>query len=195
MSRAAPRVAAPPRIARARPALARAQAPWIVAIEPWRGLGYRAAPLGRWLARGARDQEVWVARASATAKSGSAGVQGILVLESPFLLGGFIALLAVRPQAAGRGIGRELVEQARQRIFVAGGRRWLYVSADGANRGALAFYRKLGFAGVGRLPDLIRAGSTEILLRLGRDQGSPTATAAPASRTSRGDAGLHRRRA
>ncbi|HET6147839.1 MAG TPA: N-acetyltransferase [Polyangia bacterium] len=170
MSRPAPGMAAPLRIARARPALARAQAPWIVAIDPWRGLGYRAAPLGRWLARGARDQEVWVARASATARSGAAGVEGILVLETPFLLGGFIALLAVRPEAAGRGIGRALVEKARQRIFVAGGRRWLYVSADGANRGALGFYRKLGFARVGRLPDLIRAGSTEILLRQGREK-------------------------
>jgi len=167
MSRAAPTVAAPVRIGRAHPTLARAQAPWIAAIEPWRGLGYRAAPLGRWLARGARDQEVWVARAAGVANSGAAGVEGILVLETPFLLGGFIALLAVRPEAAGRGIGRALVEQARQRIFVARGKRWLYVSADGGNRAALAFYRKLGFARVGRLPDLIRAGSTEILLRLG----------------------------
>jgi len=167
MSRGGPTGAAPVRIQRARPLQARAQAPWIVAIEPWRGLGYRAAPLGRWLARGARDQEIWLARAPGAARSGDAGVEGILVLETPFLLGGFIALLAVRPESAGRGIGRALVAQAQQRIFVAGGKRWLYVSADGANRPALAFYRKLGFARVGRLPDLIRPGRTEILLRRG----------------------------
>jgi ribosomal protein S18 acetylase RimI-like enzyme len=155
----------PIRVVRARPAAAREQARWIVAIEPWQGLGYRAAPLGRWLARAAREQEVWVARAAGA--PASAGVLGVLVLEAPFLLGGFIALLAVRPQAAGRGIGRALVEQARQRVVVARGKRWLYVSADGGNRAALAFYRKLGFARVGRLPDLIRAGRTEILLRRG----------------------------
>jgi ribosomal protein S18 acetylase RimI-like enzyme len=156
------------RIARARPASARAQGRWIVAIEPWRGLGYRAAPLGRWLARGAREQEVWIARAAGAPAAAAAGVLGVLVLEAPFLLGGFIALLAVRPEAAGRGIGRALVEQARRRIFSARGKRWLYVSADGGNRAALAFYRKLGFARVGRLPDLIRAGRTEILLRRGQ---------------------------
>lgn len=159
--------ATPIRVVRARPATAREQARWIVAIEPWQGLGYRAAPLGRWLARAAREQEVWVARAGGAQASAGADVLGILVLESPFLLGGFIALLAVRPQASGRGIGRALVERAHQHVVVARGKRWLYVSADGGNRAALAFYRKLGFARVGRLPDLIRVGHAEILLRRG----------------------------
>jgi ribosomal protein S18 acetylase RimI-like enzyme len=171
-------IGAPSRIVRARSALARAQARWIVGIEPWRGLGYSAPPLGRWLARAAREQEVWIARpAPPKARRGVAGnanvaadIEGILVIETPFLLGGFIALLAVRPAAARRGIGRALVERARRQIFSARGRRWLYVSADSANRVALAFYRKLGFVRVGRLPDLIRAGRTEILLRQsGRD--------------------------
>ena len=157
---------APVRLARCGPPAARAQAAWIADIEPWRGLGYQAAPLGRWLARAARAQTVFVARASR-----AADVDGILVVETPFLLGGFIALLAVRPAAAGRGIGRALVDRARREIFTGAGKRWLYVSADSANRAALGFYRKLGFARVGRLPDLIRAGRIELLLRLGRDDG------------------------
>ena len=53
------------RIVRASPALARAQAAWIVGIEPWASLGYRAQPLGRWLARAARARGVWVARGGA----------------------------------------------------------------------------------------------------------------------------------
>ncbi len=151
------------RIGRASPAQARAQAQWIAGIEPWAGLGYRAQPLGRWLARAARARGVWGARG---ARAGT--LDGVIVVETPFLLGGFIALLAVRPEAAGRGLGRALVEQARHQVFTVAGKRWLYVSADSGNRAALAFYRKLGFTRVGRLPDLIRAGNTELLLREGR---------------------------
>jgi ribosomal protein S18 acetylase RimI-like enzyme len=154
----------PVRIARATSALARAQATWIAGIEPWVGLGYRAQPLGRWLSRAARARGVWAARGAA---AGSA--DGIIVVEMPFLLGGFIALLAVRPEVAGRGLGRALVAEARRQVFDVAGKRWLYVSADSGNRAALAFYRKLGFSRVGRLPDLIRAGNTEILLRRGRE--------------------------
>jgi ribosomal protein S18 acetylase RimI-like enzyme len=153
------------RIARATPAVARAQARWIVGIEPWLGLGYRAAPIGRWLARAARSRGVWVVRG---VRAG-VDVDGIIVVEMPFLLGGFIALLAVRPEVAGRGLGRVLVGEARRQVFTVAGKRWLYVSADSGNRAALAFYRKLGFTRVGRLPDLIRAGTVELLLRQGRE--------------------------
>ncbi len=154
----------PLRIVRATASLARAQATWIAGIEPWVGLGYRAQPLGRWLSRAARARGVWVARG---ARAGSA--DAIIVVEMPFLLGGFIALLAVRPEVAGRGLGGALVAEARRQVFDVAGKRWLYVSADSGNRAALAFYRKLGFSRVGRLPDLIRAGNTEILLRRGRE--------------------------
>ena len=171
----------PPGVAliRCRPAEARAQAAWLVEMEPWRGLGYRAAPLGRWLARVARDQGVWVARGAkipgagrkaAGKPAGKAGgrpadVSGILVLETPVLLGGFISLLAVRTPATGQGLGRALVAHAERQIFERDGKRWLYVSADAGNRAALGFYRALRFARVGRLPDLIRDGHTEVLLR------------------------------
>lgn len=132
-------------------------------MEPWRGLGYAAGTLGRWLALSARRDAVWGARAA-----GARDVDGIAVMQAPFLLGSFVALIAVRPAAAGRGLGRALMERAAHQTFVTDGRRWLYVSADSRNRGALRFYRQLGFVAVGRLPDLIRPGRTELLLRKGR---------------------------
>jgi ribosomal protein S18 acetylase RimI-like enzyme len=138
---------------------ARRQGAWIVALDPWRSLGYEAAPLGRWLGRMARLGRVRVAIHEGT-------VAGVIVVQPDVLLGDFIALLAVRPEAAGRGLGRALVEDVAARTFAH--RRWLYTSSDGRNRAAAAFYRKLGFARVGRLPDLVRRGRTEMLWRRGR---------------------------
>src|SRR5579871_3683968 len=79
------------RLSRPTPGLARAQGAWIAEIEPWRGLGYRADALGRWLARKARGGAVWVARTSPRAVP-----LGVVVADDGVLLGGFIALLAVR---------------------------------------------------------------------------------------------------
>ena len=115
-----------PRISRPIAALARAQASWIAAIEPWLGLGYRPDALGRYLARKAQAGGVWVARAAAKGPP-----LGIAVVDDGVLLGGFIALLAVRPEASGQGLGRALVEHVAVRTFAA--RRWLYVSCDGNN--------------------------------------------------------------
>jgi ribosomal protein S18 acetylase RimI-like enzyme len=153
--------AAPPalRVWRATAPRARAQADWICAIEPWRGLGYRAAALGRYLGRMAGAGNVWLAGAATDRP------QGIVVATDGVLLGGFIALLAVRPAAAGQGVGARLVAQVADLTFAR--RRWLFASCDAGNHGALRFYRRLGFARVGRLPDLVQAGRVELLLRKG----------------------------
>lgn len=149
------------RVVRASAALARRQATWIAALEPWRGLGYRAAGLARWLARMARAGDVVVA-----VEGAGRTVVGIAVARPDVLLGDFIALLAVRPATAGRGIGRALVERIAARTFR--DRRWLYTSSDARNLAAARFYRRLGFTRVGRLPDLVAAGRTELLWRRGR---------------------------
>ena len=88
---------------------------------------------------------------------------GVVVVTDGFLLGGFIALLAVQPEASGQGVGQRLVAHVEARVFAR--RRWLFVSCDADNRAALRFYRRQGFARVGRLPDLVREGRTELLLR------------------------------
>jgi ribosomal protein S18 acetylase RimI-like enzyme len=144
------------RIRRAEPSEARHQAEWIAAMEPWLSMGFRAIPLGRWLYRRARAGCVLVVADKQT-------ILGIVVFQPDFLLGTFIALLAVRPQASGRGVGRALVERVERQTFAH--RRWLYVSSDSANLAAARFYKKLGFARVARLPDLVCEGRVEILWR------------------------------
>ncbi len=130
-------------------------------MEPWMGLGYSDKALSAFLRRAAADRQVLFASAP-----GARRPLGVLVLQPGVLLGDFVALLAVRPDVARHGIGRVLMEHAESQTF--GVRRWLFVSADAGNDGALRFYRKLGFVRVGRLPDLVRDGHTEILLRKGK---------------------------
>jgi ribosomal protein S18 acetylase RimI-like enzyme len=149
-------------IVRATPALARAQAVWIVGIEPWKSLGYQANKLGSYLGRMAREREVWMAR---TPGRGGAPM-GLVVVQEGFLLGAFVSLLAVRPEDAGQGVGRALMNHVAAQVLAK--RPWLFVSCDAENRRALTFYRKLGFQRVGRLPDLIKPKRDEILLRRGR---------------------------
>lgn len=147
-------------VGRASPIVARKQAAWIAAIEPWRGLGYREAALGRYLARLARGGDVWIARARGP---GGGAPLAVVVATDGFLLGGFIALLAVKPEASGRGLGATLVAHVEARLRSR--RRWLFTSCDANNRAALRFYRRLGFRRVGRLPDLVSRGRVELLLR------------------------------
>jgi ribosomal protein S18 acetylase RimI-like enzyme len=147
------------RIRQPEPALAGRQSDWIVAMEPWRSLGYQGKALDRYLRRMARD-----GRALVGEEKGQ--VFGIIVFHPDFLLGHFVALLAVRPEAGGRGIGRALMARVEKATFSK--KRWLYVSSDSANRPAGRFYRKLGFTRVARLPGLIHDGRTEILWRKAR---------------------------
>jgi ribosomal protein S18 acetylase RimI-like enzyme len=148
-------------IRRVRPAEARRQAEWIVAMEPWLSMGFRAATLGRWLLRRARARCVLAARHKGA-------ILGIAAVQPDFLLGTFVALLAVQPRAAGQGAGRALVEQVERDTFAR--RRWLYVSSDSRNLAAARFYQKLGFERVARLPNLVCEDRIEILWRKGRLQ-------------------------
>jgi ribosomal-protein-alanine N-acetyltransferase len=145
-------------------------AAWIAVLPPWSTLGYSVAGIARFLRRSARAGGLLVASAAAKGP-----VLGVLALQEGVLLGNFVALLVVRPEAAGQGIGRALM--ARAEALTAVKRRWLFVSADAENRDALAFYRKLGFRRVGKLPDLIRPGRLELLLR--KAATAPPAATAP----------------
>jgi ribosomal protein S18 acetylase RimI-like enzyme len=128
-------------------------------MEPWCGLGYTAPTLGRYLARKAKIGQVRTIEI--------AGITvAMMVLQPEFLLGSFIALLAVRSDAAGKGLGRALVEWAKQETFKK--RKWLFVSSDRTNLPAGRFYKKLGFERVALLPDLVCQGHTEILWRMAR---------------------------
>jgi ribosomal protein S18 acetylase RimI-like enzyme len=147
------------RVRKAEAGVARRQGGWIAAIDPWRSMGYSAEGLGRWLGRSARAGQVLVV---------GEPVKGVVVVQPDVLLGNFIALLAVRPEAAGQGVGRGLIDHVAAATWKK--KRWLYVSSDAGNKPAAAFYKRVGFERVARIPDLVKQGRTEVLWRMRRPQ-------------------------
>ena len=127
----------------------------------------RSRSAASWRAARARAASGWRDGAAPAPRTGSSSS------TTAFLLGGFIALLAVRPEAAGRGSGARSCE-ARRRCSLSPASALAVRLADGATVGALRFYRKLGFSRVGRLPDLVRAGRPRVLLRQGRQAITPS---------------------
>jgi ribosomal protein S18 acetylase RimI-like enzyme len=76
---------------------------------------------------------------------------------------GYVRWIAVAPSARGRGVGKQLMRYAEERIFRRGPNVFLTVSDF--NRRAQAFYRKLGYTEVGAIPDYVVPGITERLYR------------------------------
>src|SRR4051812_44604453 len=94
-------------------ALAGRQAGWGAALEPWNSLGYETPGLSRFLRRVAGGGGVLVA--VETARGGRGRVAGVLAMQEGVLLGNFVSLLAVRAEAAGRGVGRALMAAVEAR--------------------------------------------------------------------------------
>ena len=88
---------------------------------------------------------------------------GVLVLDIHAPLGGYLQAICVAPACRGQGVGTALVRWAEQRLFARQPNVFLCVSSF--NRGALRFYRRLGYETAGRLRDFIIPGHDEILLR------------------------------
>ena len=127
----------------------------LAALEPWRSLGFTVAGLEAYLRRDDPAlRRVVAERAGAVA--------GVLALRAPWLRGPTIELLAVLPEAQGGGVGRALVEWA---VANAGGAANLWACVSAFNAPARAFWARTGFVEAATLPDLIRPGFDEILLR------------------------------
>jgi GNAT superfamily N-acetyltransferase len=129
----------------------------IVAMEPWSVMHYPAAALAAFLARsddGACRYLVRVEGAEA----------GAVSVRYPWLKGPYLELLALLPQAQGRGIGASILAWL-EREALARQARNLWVCASSFNAGALRFYARHGFEAVATVPGLVTDGYDEILLR------------------------------
>ncbi len=126
------------------------------AFDPYRRLGQSAGALTAYLQR--PDPALF-----RFAIETNAALAGVVAVRSPWLRGPFLEMLALLPDARGRGLGRQTVDWVATQAGLVAANLWTTVSDF--NETARAFYLRLGFAAVSELPGLIAEGSTEILLR------------------------------
>ena len=124
--------------------------------EPWVRLGYGRRDWHSRFARGSRGHEGHVLLHRRE-------IAGFALVRRAFLLGDYLELLVVAPEARGRGWGRQLLVHVERLTFMRA--RNLFVCVSDFNRGARRFYARAGYREVGRIPALLVSGSTEILLR------------------------------
>jgi len=90
-------------------------------------------------------------------------IAGVLILFLDGVLKGYIQTIGVHPDWRSRGIGKQMMAFAEQRIFRISPNVFLCVSSF--NTGAQKLYERLGYQRVGELPDFVTQGCSEILMR------------------------------
>lgn len=124
-----------------------------VTFDPYLRLGYRAETLTGYLTR----PDPALTR-FAIEKDGQ--LIGVLALRRPWLRGPLIEMLALLPEAQGKGIGAAILERCKSE---APKNLWATVSAF--HHPARRFYAKAGFEELCALPGLVQEGEEELLLR------------------------------
>lgn len=89
---------------------------------------------------------------------------GAIIVRDPFLIGPYLVFLGVLPDFQGMKVGDAVLSwfetEARR-----GGKRNIWLCVSGINDGAQRFYRAHGWEVAATLPDLIRDGDDEIMMR------------------------------
>lgn len=134
----------------------------LATMDPWKRLGYSAMALGRSLAN--HDPAL-----NRFAVHDANETIGVVCIRFPWLRGPYLELLAIFPEAQGRGIGRAILTWLEEQARPSSSNIWALTSEF--NLWARAFYRAAGFVEIAPLPGLVANGISEILLRKTLDAG------------------------
>jgi len=132
----------------------RAAARLMAASDPWLRLGIKYQPCLKNI--NAPYRELYAARHGAA-------LRGFVLIAMCGALKGYIQALCVAPEARGGGLGARLMRHAEKRIFRDSPNVFLCVSSF--NKGAVRFYRRLGYRRTGLLKDFLVKGANELLMR------------------------------
>ncbi len=131
----------------------RACAAIVAQTEPWKSLG-EGIDFVRLVRREQRENAAYV-YTTGTIVSGF-----IIFTPYPvFARGGYLRAIAVNPEMRKKGIGRKLLTLAEKKTAFFSPNFYLCVSSF--NRKAQAFYKKLGYTRVGKIPGLIIPHASE----------------------------------
>jgi ribosomal protein S18 acetylase RimI-like enzyme len=132
----------------------RAAAALMAASDPWLRLGFTAAQCLKTIDTPFRE--------TYAARDGRA-LAGLVVITLYGTFNGYIQALFVAPGFRGRGLGEELLAFAEKRIRRVSPNVFLCVSSF--NKGAIRFYKRLGYRKAGLLRDFVVKGADEVLMR------------------------------
>jgi ribosomal protein S18 acetylase RimI-like enzyme len=138
-----------------RPLLA-ALAKEVVALDPWKHLGYTEEDLLSCYQSTAADGQQFIILVDGD-------VAGIVCLQHPWLRGVYIKHLVILPPFQGQGIGALALQHIEHHYAGETNNIWLLVSAF--NQAGQGFYQRMGFSRVAVIDDLIIEGEDEILMR------------------------------
>lgn len=128
----------------------------LAAMDPWKRLGYSASALGRFLTN--PDPAL-----NRFAVHDANETIGVVCIRFPWLRGPYLELLAIFPEAQGRGMGRAILTWLEEQARLTSSNIWAMTSEF--NHRARAFYRAGGFVEIAPLPGLVASETSEILLR------------------------------
>ncbi len=84
-----------------------------------------------------------------------------LCMRGAFDRSGYVKLIGIAPDFQGMGLGRKLMKFAEKKVFEETDAIFLLVSDF--NKKAQNFYKSLGYIEVGRIPDYVKKGITELI--------------------------------
>lgn len=132
----------------------RAAAELMAASDPWRELGLTRAHCLKSL--GVPFRETYALRTCGD-------IAGLVTITMYGTFKGYIQSLFVAESFRGEGLGEKLMAFAEKKIFARSPNVFLCVSSF--NKGAIRFYRRLGYRKAGLLEDFVKKGSDELLMR------------------------------
>ncbi len=131
--------------------------PSVAGIDPWKRYGFEGAAL----ARGFETTGDGAVRFQVLVDDTLAG---IVIVRSPWLTGPYLQMVALLPGFSGRGAGANVLGWF-EAMARAGHARNIWLCVAGFNVDAQRLYRRQGFELVGMLPDLLKDGVEEMLMR------------------------------